>query len=338
MLPQGCTMLNLSDFSPMQLANKYEELRTADAGRTLAVIAEMIGKDVSHVSRYLALLKLPAEAQRAVDSGAVPVRNAAKRWAKRPTPQSLILPQKVKEVYALIGEKVVITTAQMAQFLSCSEDAIRQRTAEAVARNLIEAHREVRPYVWRLTAGGADRLGVSFQRRWLSASAMHQYLMRNAIELNFRRSGKYAYFDRVELHRMGFHPAVAEHVLTTEQDGKNLRTLVIIDDYLMPLKQMGKKLARVHSPQKKYYSGEPRQWFHLIDRLVIFTTDAARVELHRKALKDEIINFEQSAKVYKGDSKEMKTRKRALLENREAITPLLKAAGVAFAAPVLEVR
>lgn len=331
-------MLNLSDFSPMQLANKYEELRTAEAGRTLAVVADMVGKDISHVSRYLALLQLPTEAQQAVDSGSLPVRNAAKRWAKRPTPQSLVLPQKVKEVYALIGEKVVTTTAQMAQFLNCSEDAIRQRTAEAVARNLIEAHREVRPYVWRLTASGAARLGVSFQRRWLSASAMHQYLMRNAIELNFRRSGSYAYFERVELHRLGFHPAVAEHVLTTEQDGKTIRTLIVIDDYLMPLRQMGKKLARIHNPQKKYYSGEPRQWIHLIDRLVIFTTEKERVELHRKALKDEIINFEQSTKVYKGDTKEMKEKKRALLASRKAVTPLLKAASVAFAAPVLEVR
>lgn len=335
MPPQGCIMQQLTDFSPMQLARHYQQLK---AGKTMAEVAAIVEKDVSHVSRYMALLRLPKEAQDAVDAGELAVRNAARNWAKKPTPKSLVLSEKVKAAYELVGEKVVITTAQMASFLECSEDAIRQRTGELESRGLLEAHKEVRPFVWRLTAGGAARLGKSFQRRWLSASAMHQYLMRNNIELSYRRSGVYNYLERVELWRLGFHPAVAEHVLITEKDGKPYRSLIIIDDYLMPLKQMGRRLARVHNPMKRYYTGEKRQWFNLIDRVVIFTTEEARVELHKKALRAELQHFEEMTKSAYGDTKEMKDKKRALRASREAITPLLKSAAVAYAPAVLEVR
>src|SRR5690554_6688999 len=328
-------MQTFTDFKPLELAKHYAKLKQ---GRTLAEVGELVGKDTSHVSRYLALLKLPIEAQEAVNSGELAVRNAAKNWQKKPTPNSLVLPEKVSELYNLIGEKVVITTAQAAQFLKCSQDTIRQRAAEAEARALIEAHKEVRPYVWRLTSGGAARLGKSFQRRWLSASAMHQYLMRNRIELDYRRSGSYRYFERAELWRLGFHPAVAEHVLVTEKEGKPYRSLIIIDDYLMPLKQLGRRLSRVHNPQKRYYTGEPRQWFNLIDRVVIFTTEEARVELHKKALRAELQHFEEMTKSAYGDTKEMKDKKRALRVSREAITPLFKSAAVAYAPAVLEVR
>src|SRR5690554_1257194 len=337
LLPLGYTMQQHTDFNdmkPLELAQKYKALKQ---GRTLAQVSEIVGKDASHVSRYLALLKLPKEAQEAVNSGELAVRNAAKNW-KRPTPVALVLPEKVQAVYSLIGEKVVMTTEQMAQFLECSEDAVRQRCSEAEGRGLIEAHKEVRPYVWRLTSGGAARLGKSFQRRWLSASAMHQYLMRNRIELDYRRSGSYRYFERAELWRLGFHPAVAEHVLVTEKEGKPYRSLIIIDDYLMPLKQLGRRLSRVHNPQKRYYTGEPRQWFNLIDRVVIFTTEEARVELHKKALRAELQHFEEMTKSAYGDTKEMKDKKRALRVSREAITPLFKSAAVAYAPAVLEVR
>lgn len=335
--PLGYTMQQHTDFNdmkPLELAQEYKALKQ---GRTLAQVAKIVGKDASHVSRYLALLKLPKEAQEAVNNGELAVRNAAKNW-KRPTPVALVLPEKVQAVYSLIGEKVVMTTEQMAQFLECSEDAVRQRCSEAEGRGLIEAHKEVRPYVWRLTAGGAARLGKSFQRRWLSASAMHQYLMRNRIELDYRRSGSYQYFERAELWRLGFHPAVAEHVLVTEKDGKPYRSLIIIDDYLMPLKQLGRRLSRVHNPQKRYYTGEPRQWFNLIDRVVIFTTELERVTAHKTAIKDEITRFDEATKILYGDTQHMKKAKRELAASREAVMPLLKTAAVAHASAVLEIR
>lgn len=328
-------MQTFTDFKPLELAKHYAKLKQ---GRTLAEVGELVGKDTSHVSRYLSLLKLPIEAQEAVNSGELAVRNAAKNWQKKPTPNSLVLPEKVSELYNLIGEKVVITTAQAAQFLKCSQDTIRQRAAEAEARDLIEAHKEVRPYVWRLTSGGAARLGKSFQRRWLSASAMHQYLMKNSIELSFRRSGTYYYLERTELFRLGFHPAVAEHVLVTEKEGKPYRSLVIIDDYLMPLRQIGRRLARTHNPHKRFYSGDAMQWINLIDRVVIFTTEKKRVDTHKKALRQEILNYEEITAIKYGDSKAVKEKKRELQHFKNSVMPLLKTAAVAYAPAVLEVR
>lgn len=329
-------MQKFTDFKPLELAAHYSQLKK---GKTLKEVAEIVGKDISHVSRYLALLKLPAEAQKAVDSGELAVRNAAKNWSRKDgAPHALVLPKAVSEIYKLIGDKVVITTEQAAEFLKVSADTVRKRTAEAEARGLIEAHKEVKPFVWRLTSGGAARLGKSFQRRWLSASAMHQYLMRNVIELKYRRSGIYEYLERKDLYRMGFYPAVAEHVLVTEKDGKPYRSLVIIDDYFMPLKQMGRRLARAHNPQKRYYNGEARQWLHLVDRVVIFTTEQPRVALHKRALKKEILNFEETAAIKYGDSNEVKTKKRDLMLSKETVLPLIKSAAVAYAPAVLGVR
>lgn len=332
---QGYIMQKFTDFKPLDLAKHYASLKE---GRTLAEVGDLVGKDVSHVSRYLALLKLPSDAQDAVNKGEIAVRNAAKTWSKRPKPNSQILPEKVNDFYVLVGEKVVITTAQAADFLKCSQDAIRKRAAEAETRGLVEAHKEVRPFVWRLTSGGAARLGKSFQRRWLSASAMHQYLMKNSIELNFRKSGVYYYLERKELFRVGFHPAVAEHVLVTEKDGKPYRSLVIIDDYLMPLRQIGRRLARTHNPSKRFYTGDAMQWLNLIDRVVIFTTEKNRVEAHKKALRQEILNFEEITAIKFGDNKAVKEKKRELKRFKDSVMPLLKTTAVAYAPAVLGVR
>lgn len=320
----------------MELARTYGEMKRT---MTLDAIAGRVGKSPSHVSRYLQLLKLPPAAQQAITSGDLPVRDAARIWAnKKSRSHTLVLPEKVDQVYRLIGEKVVITAAQAGQFTGRSIDSVRRSVGEAESRGLVECHREVRPHVWRLSAGGAARLGKSYQRRWLSASAMHQYLMRNSIELMYRKSGAFNFMDRVDLYRKGYQPGVAEHILLRPGQGSTDYTLIIIDDYEMPLKRLGRRLVRIHNPLKRYYSGVSQSWINLVSKVVIFTTNKDRVAAHKKALKAEIVEFEEVTSHQYGDSKQVKEQKNQLRKDRESVMPMIKSTQVAHVPAVLEIR
>jgi AraC-like DNA-binding protein len=321
---------------PMLIARHYADLK----GRgTLETVASQLNVSASHVSRYLSLLKLPEAAQKEVSAGTLPVRDAAKIWRSRQSSShTSVLPDGVLSGYRLVGDKVVLTAAQFAAFSDKRIDAARRLLAELVARGLVEAHKEIRPHVYRLSSGGAARLGKSFQRRWISASAMHQYLMRNEVELKYRKEGDYRYFDRVELFKLGFHPSVAEHILETTRDGVNRRSLILIDDYIMPLHRIGQRLARLHSPAKKYYTGDQRQWLQLIDQVVIFTTEKERVSVHKKALKDEIDKFSSLSRTSAWESPEIRDTKRAMLRSADDVKRILATATVAHVPAVLDVR
>lgn len=316
----------------MELARTYGEMKRT---MTLDAIAMRVGKSPSHVSRYLQLLKLPVAAQHAITAGKLPVRDAARIWVnKKSRSHALVLPERVDQVYRLIGEKVVITAAQAGQFTSRRIDSIRRSVGEAESRGLVECHREVRPHVYRLSSGGAARLAKSYQRRWLSASAMHQYLMRNSIELVYKKSGDFEFMERSELYRMGYHPGIAEHILLRGND----RTLIIIDDYEMPLKRLGRRLIRDHNPLQRYYTGPRQSWLSLVSKVVIFTTSKERVAIHKSALKSEIIEFEEVTSVQYGDSKEVKEQKKQLRKEREFVIPMIKSTQVAYIPAVLEIR
>lgn len=321
---------------PMLIARHYADLKGV---RTLESVASQLDVSVSHISRYLSLLKLPEAAQREVSAGTLPVRDAAKIWrSRKSSPHTSVLPEGVLSGYRLVGDKVVLTAAQFAAFSGKQIDAARRLLAGLVSRGLVEAHREIRPHVYRLSSGGAARLGKSFQRRWISASAMHQYLMRNEVELKYRKEGYYRYFERVELFKLGFHPSVAEHVLETSRNGVTRRSLILIDDYIMPLHRTGQRLARLHNPAKKYYTGEQRQWLHMIDQVVIFTTEKERVSVHKKALKDEVDKFSSLSRVSSWESPEIRDTKRAMLRDAGGVKRLLSDATVAHLPAVLGVR
>lgn len=322
---------------PIAIAKYYRELK-----KTLTVneICELVEKSPSHVSRYLSLLSLPLDAQADVSAGIIPARNAIKVWRSRSLPKSkaAILPKLISQILNLIGEKIVVTVSQMARFTGRSMDSVRRSIPELLARNLVEVHKEVRPHVYRLSSGGAARLGKSFQRRWISASAMHQYLMRNEVEIKYRKEGVYKYFDRVELFKLGFHPSVAEHVLETVKDDETRRSLILIDDYNMPLRKIGQRLARIHHPMSRYYSGAQRQWLHIVDQVVIFVCDADRVKLHKSAIRDELSNIENYAKSSSRDVAAVRETKREMMRNSVQILDHLKSITVSYLPPVLEVR
>lgn len=325
---------------PMILAKNYSEL-LAEFG-SLDALSDAIGKSKSHCSRMLSLLKLPVEAQKLVSSGQLPVTNAAKKYRNMnriAKPHSNILTGNQSAILGGLSIRVFLTVSQFSAILSISEYSVRRALSELLSRGLVERHDEIRPYVYRLTQGGAARCGCSYQRRWISASAMHQYLMRNEVEVKYRKSNQgFSFLERVELFKLGFHPAVGEHVLAVSDSNNKRFNLIIIDDYQMPLNNLALKLARPHKPMDKYYSGDNKIWIDIIDSLIIFTCDSQRVGIIKRAIKKEVSKVDSLVKMSANDVSEVKEKKRLLSFHKDSVIQILDRTQVRYIDPVLEVR
>lgn len=138
-----------NDLTPLEEARAFRQLR--DAGRAQRDIAARLGRAQSHVSKRLALLDLPDEAQAAVENGRLAIGDAAEllRLRKHPAELAAVLE------HALDPEDTDWTVAEMVENRLASIDRAK-RIAEQDAAH--EAHR--RQAEGEARAAGAHVLGV----------------------------------------------------------------------------------------------------------------------------------------------------------------------------------
>lgn len=124
--------------------------------------------------------------------------------------------------------------------------SVRRGAIRLTDLGLLETRSDLRPYVYRLSSRGCALTGERYFRRWHSASAVQQYLLRNAIEIELREEDPSARVQpRQGLSSIGLYPAHAEHafVLPNKLD---LFLFVIVDDYLMTSNRILHKWNREH--------------------------------------------------------------------------------------------
>ncbi len=253
---------------------------------TVAEVAKKKGMSPSSISRYIALLKLPSDVQDQVAAGELPVAQPLKAKRKRESnkgPKLSALNAHHRAVLDTVARVTFATQQQIAQYTGRSLNTIRPAINDLCEARFLEPHKELRPYVYRLSSHGSTITGKPKPRHWMSANAIHQRILRNAIEINMQeRNASATFVDRKQCWSMGLFPSVGEHLLNYRHEGKNQRALVIIDDYLMAPERILKSLTRLHDKEKSYASGHlVLAWKDVVDMVMVYTTDPHHAELHQ---------------------------------------------------------
>jgi DNA-binding MarR family transcriptional regulator len=270
---------------PIEIAKQFAHLK--ETHKTNGKVAEIMEISESQVSRYIALLSLPDDIQQQVSQGELPVAQplrALKRKAKERSVKVSALNTLHRDIITILARTSFATQQQIADYTEKSLSTVRHAIHDLVNARFVESHTDLRPYVYRLSAHGSNIAGVNKPRHWMSGNAIHQRVLRNAIELNMRKKNSTAIFvNRKECWRKGLFPSVGEHLLTFTHNGKHEKALVIIDDYMMAPSRIAHSLYRPHDRDKSYASGQlVLTWKDVVSIAFIYCTDKQHTLLHEK--------------------------------------------------------
>lgn len=180
------------------------------------------------------------------------------------------------------------TAKQAADFLSISVAMVRKLTAPLVESGFIRLDVAIRPYAYCLGKRGAYYLAVNELKYWSSASAIHNRLMRNDIEIRLTNLGKKIQpMNRTHLNLKGFNPAIGEHMFESysQNTGAVTNNLILIDDYCMESRRLAHSLVRIHDINGYYTNSKlDLSWIDYIDSLSVYSTSKSGAESHRRTL------------------------------------------------------
>lgn len=266
------------DVTPMERARQFKTLK--DQHGTLEATAGIAGVSAASVSRYLNLLALPVEVQQRVDAGELPVSKPLAALRRKSTDRSdrkTALSEQHRILLNTLARTRFATQAQLSQYVGRSPAQTRTYLLELAAYGLTDAHREFRPHAFFLTVKGCELQDVTKPKHVISASVIHQQLLRNQIELAMREKNPSACFaSRSECWAMGFHPTVAEHLVSFEHDGNTRHALVLIDDYAMAPSRVLHVLNRPHDENKTKVAvtgHHVMRWPDLVDTVLVYSTN-----------------------------------------------------------------
>lgn len=190
-----------------------------------------------------------------------------------------------------------VTPEQLAYWLKVSDSTARRILNHFVDRSICKMFSEQKPTVYRLSDSEARRVGAETRARWYSAPAMHQYLVRNAFEIYYRKhvSDSFRILDRSRVMPFGLLCQKAEHAARLNDE----LVLVVIDDYLMSPDRIGFILDRVHETQNnRLYLDRVKRtgktvvptWRNAIKKVLVVTNFQAQTELFEKSFSKSPLN------------------------------------------------
>lgn len=259
----------------------YAALKQAQG--TVEATARAAGVSVAKISRYLKLLDLPEDIRVRVDAGELPVNDPLRAQRKKPR-RKTHLNEPQRALFDWMAHCLYMTQQQAAGYLGRSYAQAREHMATLMALGLVEANREFSPYAYTLSSRGFAAAGLGKPKYWRSANAIHQRLMRNQIELAMRERNAGARFvGRQSAWAMGLYPAVGEHLLRYEREGRAAYALVVIDDYFMASQRLPHMLDKRHDSNKGQVRGEHvLRWRDVVDTVFLYATDALHKRRHER--------------------------------------------------------
>lgn len=168
-----------------------------------------------------------------------------------------------------------------------------------MARSLVRVYSDQKPHIYRLSDSGAAITGADYQQRWHSGSAMHQYLMRNQFEINYRKNTDpdFKMVDRLRLKSFGLNCQVGEHPARLNSE----LVLVIIDDYLMRPSRVNVVLDRPHETKNNAQYHERIKatgkvviptWRNAIKRIIVVTTYEQQLPVYKRSFSRKPLNMD----------------------------------------------
>jgi hypothetical protein len=266
---------------PTELAMEYAALKKEHG--TVEATAAAAGVSVAKVSRYLRLLQLPAERQAKVDAGELPVNDPFQDRRERPRRKTNLSDEQGR-LFEWLGHCLYMTQQQAAGYLKKSYAQSRVHMTTLMSLGLVDVNREFSPFAYTLSSKGFAAAGLGKPKHFMSSNAIHQRLMRNEIELAMReRNPKARFIRRQTAWAMGLYPAVGEHLLQYEREGRPAYALVVIDDYFMASKRLPHMLDKLHDSKKSTVSGDHvLRWRDVVDTVFLYVTDAGHKRNHER--------------------------------------------------------
>lgn len=264
----------------MEYASLKEEHGTVDA------VAGVAGVSTATVSRYLKLLSMTPDIQKKVDAGLLPI-NQPQRANKGRAVRKTRLGDHQQRLLDEIARCRFMTQEQAGRFLNLSYAQARVHLTTLVSMGLVDVNKEFSPYAYILSAKGFSITGQGKPKHFMSAGAIHQRLLRNAVEQGMRQRNTSATFiERTVAWSMGLFPAVGEHLLRYSRDGKQAYALVVIDDYHMAPGRLPHMLNKLHDKNKAKAAGtHVLRWRDVVDTVILYVTDPAHRTAHEKFIR-----------------------------------------------------
>lgn len=251
-----------------RIAEAKKELGTAKA------VALSFGMSASTVGLYLKLDKLTKKEKRDFDNGRKTL-SSLRGKRKKPSVLSNTLKDEVLEIAARIR---FFTVKQISGYSKCTEREINKVVNFFIQIRIIEKDSDLNFYT--LTSRGWGFVDGSQPKHFVSASAVHQQLIRNDIELSMREKNASATFlNTRDAWERGLYPSIGEHALLFNHEGNRSMALVMIDDYHMSLTRIAKSLFRYHDKKKTVTQGERIvRWCDVISHCFIYTIGSKQQE------------------------------------------------------------
>lgn len=195
--------------------------------------------------------------------------------------KSIMLKDLERGLLTTLARLKYATQAQLAYWCGTQVPAVSKTLAALQENGLVNAEKQVQPYIWRLTRAGADRLNKPMPagRRHASWSVMAHACHANQVEIELRQNhNDFRFFERLTLLKQGFHPSHGEHAGV---DGNNTSMFVLVDDFYMQSERIRHHWKRDHRPSKKYWPHDKgRKWHEVMQRFIVACTDPKQMDVH----------------------------------------------------------
>ena len=201
------------------------------------------------------------------------------------------------KVLAVMKRVRFVTQLQLSQFLDCSLKTAHKHLNQLLELGQVEVLEGTRPAAYRLSTRVATALDVEYQRKWRSPAAIHQYLMKNEVELKMRdRWPSFRMLSAESVKEKGLNLAKAEWPARfRNEEGEAFYALVMIDDYLMSPDRLRDSLLRKHKTAnnpvylqavKEGKVDRVPRWDQYASYCFVFTTYTERVSVFEKAISE----------------------------------------------------
>lgn len=272
--------------NPIEKAQAFQD--SLELLGTQAKVAEKHDVSIATVSRYLKLLTLSEAEQQAVIDKKLPLELKPKRQKK-----AFSVSSEADSRLMIFSHARFLTAWQYAQYRQVSKSQAFNELSSLSAMGFVEKQAENKPHCFTLSSRGYQYLELHKPKHFMSASAIHQWLLRNQIELSIKEKNPNARFiNRKQCWEIGFYPSVGEHLLRFVHQGKTQLALVLIDDYSMAASRISKSIYRLHDKNKTITTNKHTlKYADMVHTVLVYTTTESSVSRFNRHIQ-KITNFQ----------------------------------------------
>lgn len=165
------------------------------------------------------------------------------------TKPKVVMTELDQNIIDILGSKGFCVTQNLFGYLSVSKGRLSDRINRLIAKGLVDAATEQKPYVYRLTHKACVMYGYNLRRWPKSLTPVQRYCLRNQVEIQLREEFSQARILSADyLKKYLINNAIGEYVFEvwSTPESPRQRLLIVIDDYGMPPSRLKRIWERRH--------------------------------------------------------------------------------------------